>query len=108
MKIERIIWIFLFFGFISSQEKTEKTPLEKTDKDTAEILKDFKRKPELLLCIGIFTKIPKTFLDEKINPLKSVLKDEKLFGNYVDRYFFNAMVSCMNKVKTSEEEKVFF
>lgn len=108
--MSRNILIMILIGLVFNvkcQTKTNQTsPYAKTDEETAAILKDFQSKPELLLCIGIFTKIPKEYLDKKITPLKELVNNEKVFGKYVDRYFFNAILSCVNNAKKAEQEKV--
>lgn len=110
MKAIRLILLFVTIGACITQSLTEEqaspNPYNKTDEETATILKDFQSKPELLLCIGVFTKIPKEYLNKKVTPLKEIVSNPKAFAKYVDRYFFNSILSCVKSARNTDPEKV--
>lgn len=108
MKSVLLVSCILIVSMVHCQEpeKKKNSAFNQTDEETAEILRDFQKKPELLLCIGVFTKIPKHYLDKKISPMKEIISNQDVFGKYVDRYFFNSILSCVENAKKADKRKV--
>ena len=80
--------------------------LSKTDEETAKMLVELQTNKPLLLCIGIFSRIPKEYFMKKVEPMQKLVDNNDLFGKYVDRYVFNALNTCLKKTKAWKQEEV--
>lgn len=111
-----IIFLVNGFSFCQNSSKNEGnsslganlTRYQNTDNETAKVLAEFEKRSDVMLCIGIFSRIPQKYISEKVNPMKEIVSQSSKFGNYVDKYIFNAMSSCLKKTKTVKIEIVKF
>jgi hypothetical protein len=107
-----ILPLFLFRDCLAQnntetkKQSSSKLLYNKTDDETAEVLKEFEKREDFMLCIGIFSRIPREYIDEKVAPLKEVTAKPKAFNQYIDKYIFNALISCLKNSKKKEREIV--
>jgi len=118
-KMRKIVFLVILVNFVMSQNSTssdnknssvnstEKSArYDNTDEETAKVLAEFEKRSDVMLCIGIFSRIPQDYIAKKVKPMKEVIKKKSEFGKYVDKYIFNAMATCLKMTKNAEKEKV--
>ncbi len=94
-----LLFVVLVCGTANSQNDESSNADDK-------ILKELEEKPELMLCFGLFTKIPKDYLVSKISPLTKLLKTKKDADKYYERYIMSAIGACLKRCKSSDLKEV--
>jgi hypothetical protein len=82
------------------------TKFDKTDEETAAVLKQFKEDPYLMLCIGIFSRVPPAFFKKKAASFLQVIEDSNKHPLYLDKYVFRSMANCLKIAKNADLSKV--
>jgi hypothetical protein len=59
-----------------------------------------------MLCISIFSKLPKNYLENLVSKYEDVVLDKNKFNLYVDKFLFKAMNTCLKISKDADPSKL--